>query len=223
VFDRAWGWDCRPPGPGFGTGRNRAALNRAGFSGAGFNGAGFNGAGWNSAGRSSAGRNGAGLDGAGGNGVRLSSAGWNGTWNGPWNGTAATVAGPAEAGAAPTVALGLTHRIYPDGRAVAVIRGELDAATADQAQDYIRQVIDRSRGPVCLDMAGLTFCDARGLRTLVGVAAHARKAGRKLSLAAPRPAIVKIMRITGVDANFPELRRPGSHVTQPRTTPSLRT
>ncbi len=123
--------------------------------------------------------------------------------------------GPAEAGEAPAVALGLTHRIYPDGRAVAVIHGELDAATADQAYEYVRQVIDRSRGPVRLDVAGLTFCDARGLRTLVGVAAHARKTGRKLSLVAPRPAIVKIMRITGVDANFPELCQPGSHVTQP--------
>ena len=216
MFDRARGWDSRPAGPGFGTGRNRTGVNGAGSSGAGFNGAGFNGAGWNSAGGNGAGLDGAGLDGAGldgagRNGVRLSSAGWNGTWNG----TAARVAGPAEAGAAPAVALGLTHRIYPDGHAVAVIHGELDAATADQAYEYIRQVIDRSRGPVRLDMAGLTFCDARGLRTLVGAAAHARKTGRKLSLVALRPAIVKIMRITGVDANFPELRQPGSHVTRP--------
>lgn len=202
MFDRARGWDSRPPGPGFGTGRNKAGGNRAGFSGAKFNRAGFNGAAGNSAGG-----NGAGLDGAGGNGARLSSAGWNGT--------AAGAAGRAEAGAAPAVALGLSHRIYPDGRAVAVIHGELDAATADQACEYIRQVIDRSRGPVRLDVAGLTFCDARGLRTLVVVAAHARKTGRKLSLVAPRPAIVKIMRITGVDANFPELCQPGSHVTQP--------
>lgn len=105
-------------------------------------------------------------------------------------------------------ALGLTHRIYPDGQAVAVISGELDAATADRAQEYVRQVINRSRGPVRIDLAGVSFCDARGLRALVGVAAHARAAGRGLSLVAPRPAIVKIMRITGVDANFPELAQP---------------
>ena len=109
---------------------------------------------------------------------------------------------------APAISLGLTHRIYPDGQAVAVISGELDAATADRAQEYVRQVIDRSRGPVRIDLAGVSFCDARGLRTLVGVAAYARAAGRRLSLVAPRPAIVKIMRITGVDANFPELARP---------------
>jgi anti-anti-sigma factor len=101
--------------------------------------------------------------------------------------------------------LGLTHRIYPDGRAVAVIRGELDAATAPGAQEYVRQVIERSSGPVAVDLSGVSFCDARGLRALVGMSAAARAAGRRLSLTGTRPGIKKIMRITGVDANFPEL------------------
>jgi anti-sigma B factor antagonist len=130
-------------------------------------------------------------------------------------------AGPAGAGeneariaATDCAPLGLTHRIYPDGQAVAVISGELDAATADRAQEYVRRVIDRSRGPVRIDLAGLSFCDARGLRTLVGAATYARAAGRRLSLVAPRPAIVKIMRITGVDANFPELAQPSFPITR---------
>jgi anti-sigma B factor antagonist len=115
-----------------------------------------------------------------------------------------------EAGDLGIVPLGLTHRIYPDGCAVVVIRGELDAATADQACDYVRQIIDRAGGHVSVDLAGLSFCDARGLRTLVRIAAHARAAGRQLSLASPRPKILKIMRITGVDACFPELCQPGT-------------
>jgi anti-anti-sigma factor len=112
-----------------------------------------------------------------------------------------------------TVPLGLTHRIYPDGHAVAVIRGELDAATAEAAQQYVRQVIERSGGPVSLDLAGVSFCDARGLRALVGMANCARTAGRRLKLTGTRPGIIKIMRITGVDANFPELR--GERVPSP--------
>jgi anti-anti-sigma factor len=162
-----------------------------------WNGAGWNGAGWNEPGSSGAGPHGNGSDGAG------------------LDGNAVAAAAMAETTELAPVALGLTHRIYPDGHAVAVIRGELDAATADQAFEYVRRVIDRSHGPVGIDLAGLTFCDARGLRTLVGVAVHARKAGRRLSLVAPRPGIVKIMRITGADANFPELSQPGSHVTRP--------
>jgi anti-anti-sigma factor len=158
-------------------------------------------------------------------------AGGGQSWYGTgWNEAGSSGAGPdgngskvagldgnaaAESADLAPVPLGLAHRIYPDGHAVAVIRGELDAATADQAFEYVRRVIDRSHGPVDIDLAGLTFCDARGLRTLIGVAVHARKAGRRLSLVAPRPGIVKIMRITGADANFPELRQPGSHVTRP--------
>jgi anti-sigma B factor antagonist len=107
------------------------------------------------------------------------------------------------------VPLGLSHRIYPDGRAVAEIRGELDAATAEQAYDYVRQIIDRASGDVRVDLAGLSFCDARGLRALVRIATHARAAGRALTLESTRPPILKIMRITGVDAMFPELRQPG--------------
>ena len=113
--------------------------------------------------------------------------------------------GPARSECPAATSLGLTHRIYPDGRAVAVIRGELDAATALGAQEYVRQVIERSSGPVAVDLSGVSFCDARGLRALVGMSAAARTAGRRLSLTGTRPSIKKIMRITGVDANFPEL------------------
>lgn len=104
---------------------------------------------------------------------------------------------------------GLAHRMYPGGYAVITLRGELDAATADQAYDYARQIIDRSSGSVTLDLAGLSFCDARGLRTLVRLAADMRAAGRQISLSSPQPPILKVMRITGVDASFPELCQPG--------------
>jgi anti-anti-sigma factor len=103
-------------------------------------------------------------------------------------------------------ALGLTHRISPDGHATAVIRGELDAATADAAREYVANVIARSSGTVEVDLTGLSFCDARGLRALVAMASCARSHDRRLKLTGTRPGIVKIMRITGVDANFPELR-----------------
>ena len=112
--------------------------------------------------------------------------------------------GPSEAEG--PAALGLTHRIYPDGHATAVISGELDAATADDARDYVSQVIARSSGPVQLDLTGLSFCDARGLRALAGMAACARTAGLQLRLTGTRPGIAKIIRITGMDASFPELR-----------------
>jgi anti-anti-sigma factor len=89
-----------------------------------------------------------------------------------------------------------------------VIRGELDAATTDVALEYVTQVIARSSGPIEVDLTGLSFCDARGLRALAGMSARARTAGRQLRLTGTRPGIAKIMRITGMDASFPELRQP---------------
>jgi len=57
-----------------------------------------------------------------------------------------------------------------------------------------------------VDLAGLTFCDASGLGALARVARYAREAGRQLSLVSARPPLLKIMRITGLDRTFPELR-----------------
>jgi anti-sigma B factor antagonist len=59
-----------------------------------------------------------------------------------------------------------------------------------------------------VDLSGVTFCDASGLGALARLARHARAAGRQLSLTSARPSVLKIMRITGLDRVFPELRPP---------------
>ena len=107
--------------------------------------------------------------------------------------------------------LELYCRTDGDGNQVVSVTGELDIATAEQAYTYISDVIDaRETGgtglaPVSLDLSGLTFCDASGLNVLARIARHARQAGRQLRLTAPRPSLVKIMRITGLDRAYPEL------------------
>lgn len=114
---------------------------------------------------------------------------------------AAVLAGAREGprGATP---LGLRHRICPAGEAVVDIAGELDIATADQAVRYVRQVIDRHRGPVTVNLAALEFCDAGGLGALLRMASYAEQAGCLFQLASPRPSLVKIMRITGLHRRF---------------------
>ena len=104
------------------------------------------------------------------------------------------------------VQLELSCRTEEDGSQVITVTGELDIATAEQAYTYISDVIDCWPAPVGVDLAGLTFCDASGLGALARVARHAREAGRALTLISPRPSLVKIMRITGLDRTFPELR-----------------
>jgi anti-anti-sigma factor len=100
----------------------------------------------------------------------------------------------------------LSCRTDADGYQVVTVTGELDVATADQAYAYISGVIDDLPAPVSVDLSGLTFCDASGLGVLAKAARHARQAGRQLRLTSARPSLLKIMRITGLDRAFPELR-----------------
>jgi len=105
--------------------------------------------------------------------------------------------------------LELRYQRTADGQEIVSMCGELDIATARHAYAYLRAVIDREqKGKVTLNLADLTFCDAAGLGVLAKVAAHARRRGRSVRLAAPSPALVRIMRITGMDEAFPEIRTP---------------
>lgn len=95
-----------------------------------------------------------------------------------------------------------------DGKATVRVRGELDIATADQAYTYLRDVVDSQDGTVTMNLSELSFCDAAGLGVLARVAGHARRSGRSLKLTAARPALLRIMHITGLDEAFPEVRNP---------------
>jgi anti-anti-sigma factor len=105
--------------------------------------------------------------------------------------------------------LQLRYQRTADGQAMVNLCGELDIATAERAHAYLRAVLDSDKkGKLILNLADLTFCDAAGLGVLAKLASHARETGRSVRLAAPRASLVRIMRITGMDAVFPEVRRP---------------
>lgn len=108
--------------------------------------------------------------------------------------------------------LEMAYQVSSDGKATVLIRGELDIATADQAYSYLRDVVDSQQGTVTMDLSGLSFCDAAGLGVLAKVAAHARRSGRSLELSDARPALLRIMAITGMDEAFPEVRIPSLSV-----------
>jgi len=104
------------------------------------------------------------------------------------------------------VQLELSCTTGANGYQIVSVAGELDIATAEQAYAYISGVIDDGPTAVNVDVGGLTFCDASGLGVLARAARHARQAGRQLRLTSARPSLLKIMRITGLDRAFPELR-----------------
>jgi anti-anti-sigma factor len=108
-----------------------------------------------------------------------------------------------------TTQLELGYQRTADGQAMVNMRGELDIATAEQAHAYLRRVVDgEKKGKVTLNLANLTFCDAAGLGVLAKVASYARRSGRALRVTGARPSLLRIMRITGMDEAFPEIRTP---------------
>lgn len=115
---------------------------------------------------------------------------------------AGDVIGVARGDQQSTVPLELNHRISLAGEAIVYLGGELDIASAEVAVSYVRDVIDRHRRPVIVDLKALAFCDARGLAALVRMAGYAEQRGRTFQLASPSLSLVKIMRITGLDRRF---------------------
>ena len=115
-----------------------------------------------------------------------------------------------------SVQLEFSSRTGADGNRVISLTGELDIATAGQAYAYLSEVIGTGDAPISVDLAGLAFCDASGLGVLARIARSARQAGRQLRLTSARPSLVKIMRITGLDRAFPELRPATRVLSMPR-------
>ena len=99
--------------------------------------------------------------------------------------------------------LTLSWLISPTGQAIVTFAGELDAASADQAYRYVRAAIDAHGGPVLLDVAGLSFCDAGGLGAFARMSRHAAQTGSSVRLVAPPPLLRKIIRITGLADQLP--------------------
>ena len=126
------------------------------------------------------------------------------------SGGAASEAGPAGQQPPGTVRLAgmltLSCLVSQTGQATVTFAGELDYASADQAYGYVRDVIDAHGGQILLDVADLSFCDARGLGALARMSRHAGQAGSSLHLVAPPPLLWKIIGITGLEDMLPAHR-----------------
>jgi anti-sigma B factor antagonist len=82
--------------------------------------------------------------------------------------------------------------------------GEIDLYTAPKLQANLTAIIDDAAPAVRLviDMSGVEFCDSTGMNVLLSALRHVRERGGELELAAPRPAIGKILQVTGLDSVF---------------------
>lgn len=80
------------------------------------------------------------------------------------------------------------------GATVVPVHGEIDLATADHLRDRLLCTAHR-RAHDCLvvDMSGLGFFDASGVRSLVAVHHELTRQGRHLALAEPAPMAARVL------------------------------
>ncbi len=79
------------------------------------------------------------------------------------------------------------------------LSGDLDIATTPALRERLTALLRPGMGLLILDLSDVSFCDAAGLAVLVGTQRRATPLGITLRLAAPRPQMTKILRITGLD------------------------
>jgi anti-sigma B factor antagonist len=94
------------------------------------------------------------------------------------------------------------------------VQGEIDLYTVPRLQRELAGVLAASE-PVRLvvDLSGVDFCDSTGVNVLLAAHRQAREHGGNLELAAPRPAVRKILQVTGLETVFTVVENP-AHATR---------
>jgi anti-sigma B factor antagonist len=89
------------------------------------------------------------------------------------------------------------------------VHGEIDLYTAPRLHGELVAALTGS-DPVRLvvDMSGVDFCDSTGMNVLLAAHRRAREDGGDLELACPRPAVRKILQVTGLETVFTVLDDP---------------
>jgi anti-sigma B factor antagonist len=84
---------------------------------------------------------------------------------------------------------------YHDDHTVVTICGEIDLYTAPRLHSELA-------ARVLIDMAGVEFCDSTGMNVLLSCLRRVRERGGELEIASPKPAVRKILQVTGLDSVF---------------------
>ncbi|MFN3825181.1 MAG: STAS domain-containing protein [Pseudorhodobacter sp.] len=90
---------------------------------------------------------------------------------------------------------------------VTVQESRIDAASAIQFKERMREVTETSSGRVLLDLSQVLFLDSSGLGAVVAVRKHLGE-DRPLDLAGLTPAVQKVFRLTRMDTIFTILPGP---------------
>ena len=97
--------------------------------------------------------------------------------------------------------MNLSTEMQGDLLIVQVLENRIDAASAIQFKDRMREIGQTPSARVMLDMTRVAFLDSSGLGAVVAVMKLMGPA-RKLELAGLTPTVVKVFRLTRMDTVF---------------------
>jgi anti-sigma B factor antagonist len=83
------------------------------------------------------------------------------------------------------------------------VAGEIDLYTAPRLHGELATAL-AGAGPamIVVDMSRVEFCDSTGMNVLLAAHRRAREGGGDLQLAGPRPAVRKVLQLTGLETVF---------------------
>jgi len=85
------------------------------------------------------------------------------------------------------------------GCVVVRLQGELDMATAPGLSRVLNHSLDAKPSALTLDLSDLTFVDSTGIGVLITACRRAGAQGCAFSVRSPQRAVLRALRLTGVD------------------------
>ena len=85
------------------------------------------------------------------------------------------------------------------------LTGELDVASAPSLRDRIARLVSEGCANLVFDCAKLEFIDSTGLGVLIGARARALAANGSVAISGAKPALRRLLVVTGIDGLFPEV------------------
>jgi anti-anti-sigma factor len=98
--------------------------------------------------------------------------------------------------------LSLTSRTKRGGYVIAALRGELGIASAPALREQLLSLLRPAASQLIIDLSAVERTDASGLAVLVGSGRRAGLLGGSLRLAAPSPAVARVLSATGMNQHL---------------------
>jgi anti-anti-sigma factor len=95
----------------------------------------------------------------------------------------------------------ITERDH-NGITVFVLEGRVDSVGAGEMDAILQAAFSEGKRKIVLDMAGVTYINSAGLRTLADILTRNRASGGDLRLVALAPRVERVFKIIGFDRFF---------------------